>query len=144
MNLANGIHVSFYNLSRKIAADRWLIKVKCDALLPLRDDFADSVEDTEFRIFVKDRCKNGLVFTVVKERTFIDESEKDDLLSEMLAQLEKNSLQYVGSELFPEKFLERKMEDFKNEFRVRQEMAKVKKNEEEDEEPVDFSACFKD
>ncbi len=142
--LENGIHVSIYDMSKKLAGDRWLVKVKCEATFDLREDFLENIHDVELKSYVKQHYQQGLTHTIFKERIFIDEADKKDVRELMLCQLDENALAYMAGESFPQKFFDMKMDALKKDLAIKKEMDKVAITPDEDDEPADFSACFKD
>jgi len=142
--LANGIKVTIYELSKKIAADRWLIKVKCEAALNVQDDQFDALDDAELASAMKRDCANTVIHSLFRERNFIDEKEKGEVLQELFDQLTENVRAYMGGELFARKLFEKKVEEFRLKYQMQKEMAQVAATEEEDDGPADFSACFRD
>jgi len=144
--LGNGIHVNFYNISKKLAADRWLVKIKCEAICALKDDlFADvQGEDVDLVTGMREKYSEGLIHTIIKERTFVDEEEMEEILAQLLDQLSENFLNYMGSEIFPKKLFDQKFEEWKLEYTVKKEMGLLEEAEEDDDGPADFSACFAD
>ena len=144
INLKNDIQISFYDLSKKIAADRWLVRICCIATLKFQDKMLKELSaDLEIINAFKDRYANGLNLEVIKERNFIDESEKDDILKQLFSQIDENSLEYMGGPIFPMKLLKSKFKEFNKEYIERKQM-QVVDDIEEDDGTADFSACFRD
>ena len=138
--------VSFRDESKKMAADRWLIKLKCEASLPLTESYFDhlSLDDTDFLIFLRERLGSNLSYVISKERTFVDEKNKDKIYGDMLTELQENTVSYIGSSLFPQKLFESHFEKLKKEYAVKKEMDMLEEDAEDDDGPADFSACFQD
>ncbi|MBU4264123.1 MAG: hypothetical protein KKC76_19905 [Proteobacteria bacterium] len=142
--LANSIKVTFYDLSKKIAADRWLIKVKCEVALPVQDEQFDAIADAELASAMKQDCANTVIHNLFRERNFIDEKDKDGVLQELFNQLDENVRTYMGRELFPRKLFEKKVEEFRLKYQMQKEMERSATTDDEDDGPADFSACFRD
>lgn len=142
--LSNGIEVTYYDLSKKMAADRWLVKIKCDLLLIIDDALFDKISDKELRSGMVEKYRDGMVYSVTKERTFIDETEKENVFDQLLRQLDENAIFYVQSKKFPQKLFASKLEEFVKEFQVKKQMGMLHELEEDDDGPADFSACFED
>jgi hypothetical protein len=88
---------------------------------------------------------NGvLVHEFTKERNFVDENVKDEVVSAIIGQIHDNSLAYVANPVFAANLLQQKVDQFIQEQNVRREMGMVHDDEEEDDGPADFSACFRD
>lgn len=142
--LANGIQMTCYDLSRKIAADRWLVKVKCEAVLQVPDELFDAIDDADMASAMKQDCANTVIHTRYRERNFIDEKDKDGVRQELFNQLSENAQTYMGGELFSRKLFEKKVAEFKLQYQIQKERERLAVTDEEDEGPADFSACFRD
>lgn len=138
--------VSFCDESKKMAADRWLVKLKCEASLPLTESYFDhlSLDDADFLIFLRERLGSNLSYVISKERTFVDENDKDEIYGDMLTELQESTVSYIGSSLFPQKLFESHFEKLKKEYDVKKEMDMLEEDDEDDDGPADFSACFQD
>jgi len=142
--LPNDIKVAIYDLSKKIAGDRWFIRICCLATLSLNDTLLGELsEDEEMTAAFKERYNNGISLNLVKERNFIDETVKDQVVQELLDQIYEHSLDYMKNQTFPLKLVKSKFDAFKKEYYYRKEM-QVTDDNDEDDGPADFSACFKD
>ncbi len=113
LTLANGLQICFYDCSRRIAGDRWYVKLL--ARIPVKID--------EER-FVQLGGKPGLYaefleatggtpsFELHKERNFIDEREKDAVFEAILTRLKEHALNYLSHESFADKFLKKEIKSF--------------------------------
>lgn len=145
--LPNGITVTFYDLSRKVAADRWLVKVKCEADFEVGEPLYANMNDAKLAAAMQEEGANRMRHQLFRERNFIDAREKDAVLHDLFTQLHKNAITYMGSELFLRRLFEKKVEAFKLEYRIQEEIrrqAALAEGEDDDDGPADFSACFKD
>lgn len=148
LNLANNVHVAFYDLSKAIAGDRWFIRVSCVAKLPLSDTFFERLEeDKEIVNAMKESCDDMLTMEIIKERNFVDDQLKDDVVKQLILQIEENSLDYISSNIFPQKLFLNKLEEFKKKHLI---SLAAESNDafndvlDDDDGPTDFSACFQD
>ena len=143
-SLPNSIQVAFYDLSKPIAGDRWFVRICCVATLPVSEVFFEYLdEDKEILNAMKISCEDGLTMEIVKERNFVDEQIKDDVVKMFIDQITVNSLGYMGSKIFPQKLFLSKLEEFKKQYVVQKEML-INEPLDEDDGPADFSACFRD
>ena len=145
--LPNGITVTFYDLSRKVAADRWLVKVKCEADFEVGEQLFASINDAKLAVALQEDGANRMRHQLFRERNFIDAREKDAVLHDLFTKLHENAITYMGSELFLRRLFEKKVEAFKLENRIQEEIrrqAALAEGEDDDDGPADFSACFKD
>lgn len=148
LTLANNVHVAFYDLSKTIAGDRWGVRVCCVAKLPLSNTFFEGLEeDKEIVNAMKESCDAELVMEIIKERNFIDEQLKDDVVEQLILQIEENSLGYMSSDIFPQKLFLNKFEEFKKKHLLSiatESNSALRDVTDEDDGPTDFSACFQD
>jgi len=141
--LANGVTITYFDQSKKIAGDRYLVKVRCLASIPLQgwmvDALAASDPQTEF---CRERLAGNLTHEIVMERNFIDETEREKLLSGMISSLEEAVLGYLSKESFVRQLFARKVSELVEQYG---EAERVKFLEDEEEPPgvADFSACFR-
>lgn len=145
--LPNGITVTFYDLSRKVAADRWLVKVKCEADFEVGEQLFASLNDAKLAVALQEDGANRMRHQLFRERNFIDAREKDAVLHDLFTKLHENAITYMGSELFLRRLFEKKVEAFTLENRIQEEIrrqAALAEGEDDDDGPADFSACFKD
>ena len=144
MDLKNKVHIKFYDLSKTIAADRWFVRVCCEVETPFNEDFLLHLEeDAALLDSFRASCGDTLSMQVVKERNFVDETVKDDVVTQLIEQIEQNSVEYLGAESFPHKLFLSNFGEFKKTHLLCQTVD-VNTDLDEDEGPADFSACFKD
>lgn len=144
--LANGLHVVIRDNSKRIAADRWFVKLNC--LCEMEIDPASLARLTmgaeELAAFSKEQGGKAR-HQFIKERNFVDEGEREEVVAELLAQIEDTTLAYLATSGFATNLLQQNVDDFCQEYRVRQEMGLNRDSGEDDDDgPADFSACFED
>ncbi len=143
--LPNGMRLSFFDDSKIMTGDRWLVKLRCQAMMPLTDrDFAALPQgDQELLCYLRERFAGNLTFSSVKERVFVDKKDLPEIIAELLETYEANALDYLASPCFPEKLFATRVEKLTREYQVKKEL-NLLVEEEDDEGPADFSACFRD
>jgi hypothetical protein len=144
--LKNGVKVSLFDFCKPIAADRWYVKILCriEVAVPEEKLAGSGLEVKEQKVFCK-LCNNTLVHEFIKERNFIDEKEKDEVVAAIISQIQENSLGYMANQVFADNLFQQKVDEFMREQDVLRQMAMVKADfEDDDDGPADFSACFKD
>ncbi len=112
--LENGLKVQFYDYSRRVAGDRWLIGLLVKIPMKVeRQDF-DLFDDAQ-TLYEKFMEENGpeLSFQLKKERNFIDEREKAEVFSTLLSNLKEHALSYLGHKDFSSNYKKKKIEEFK-------------------------------
>lgn len=142
--LANGIRVTYLDESKKLAADRWLVKIRCRLTIPLQGWMSEALAgDDPQTVFCRQELDGQLLHEMVLERNFIDESEKGGLQEEMIERLEESVLGYLSREAFVRQLFTAKLTEVKERY-ARQGWSKVSPDEgDETPEPDDFSACFR-
>jgi hypothetical protein len=142
--LANGIVVRFYDESRRVAGDRWQVTVRYDAVVPVSETFWSLVsEKPELIAEIRATLGAEIVLTHVNERNFISVEEKEVLVAEIVSQARKNIFGYLADPGFPERFFKRRFKEAREEIERKEREVYVQDNE-EIEEPVDFSHLFSD
>ncbi len=142
--LENGVKLSLFDLCKPIAADRWYVKILCRMELAVPEEkLSGSPLDEEGQGDFVEHYNGILVHEFAKERNFVDENVKDEVVSAIISQIHDNSLGYVANPVFAANLFQQKVDQFIQERDIRKEMG-VDHDEEEDDDPADFSACFRD
>lgn len=149
LELNNNLSVSLYDLSRKVAGDRWLIRIKCIATAGLPEEFfkkkLEAEDDPGLVDDIKEKFGGTLSFEMSRELNFVDENDKDGVTVYLMDSLRNNTIDYIGRESFLDKLLAKKYEEFRREILTGRELGLTDQEEDdEDEGPADFSACFRD
>ena len=106
--LANGVVVRFYDESRRVAGDRWQVKVRYDAVVPVSETFWRLVSgEPEFIEEIRADLGAEIVLTHVNERNFISAEEKEALVDEIVSNARNNIFGYLAKPGFPERFFKR-------------------------------------
>jgi len=143
--LANSLFVKIIDQSRRIAADRWYIKIVCEVRMSLTDEhFANRHDDTpELSSAARRKMGDEITMEIVKERNFIDDAAKEEVIQDLLAGINDNVSAYLASEAFPDRLFNIRCRES-----IKQCAAKGRPVSDElvsdDDEPADFSACFRD
>lgn len=114
ITLPNGLNVQFYDYSRRVAGDRWLVGLLVRIPIKVeREDFSTFENGEELYKGFLEKHGDEIAFELQKERNFIDEREKDEIFSTLLSTLKKHALSYMGHKDFAKGFKKRKIEEFK-------------------------------
>lgn len=142
-NLANGVTITCQDESKKLAADRWLVKFRYRAAIPLQGWMLEALSGSDPQTaYCREQLSDGLVHEFVMERNFIDQAEKDRLLADIIERHEEAVLGYLSKEAFVRRLFEVQLAE------VSQRYAQLGWKERTDDgheapEPADFSACFR-
>lgn len=143
--LAGGMVVTIHDESRRLAADRWLVKIRCEVTLPLPAeclcDLAE--EDIGLKAAVLSKLGDSLSFLVVRERNFIDAQEKAAVVAGMVASVRENMVGYLANPHFPARLFARRYRELRESCLVERHYHGLAAAHDEDGGPADFSAIFR-
>lgn len=147
--LENQMTLTVYDQSKKMDGDRWLIKIVCEAEIPVEDGFFSRLPeaDSALRAEVREAMAGSLRFSVTKERTFVAETERSALVERMVAEIMTNMAGYLNRPDFPEKLFARRYAELRlacATARHYRNLPDQGREGDDDEGPADFSVCFKE
>ena len=106
MELENGLKLDCYDISRKLAGDRWYVGMIAQIDIPLTDFSLRNQQLSNYSIeTIRNALGESLRFQQKMERHFIDEKEKDALLQGLMDSFIKTSLRYISHPDFPGKYV---------------------------------------
>lgn len=143
--LGNGVIISVSDHSRKIAVDRWYIKVICQCSIKITEDLYNDIkqETTEIAACIRSQLGDMAQLELVRERNFVDEREKDQVVAEIHNKINDLIFGYLSSEQFPRKLFASSYDEAK--LKCLAVKGSMDDQQDECEEgPVDFSECFRD
>jgi hypothetical protein len=122
--LENGIELLLYDRSRVTAGDRWLVELKCEAHIPIDESYWDMVVEEEPRLLsdIRKILGDRLVFVTTKQRHFVDATECETILQEMVQQIHSSMLEYLKKPQFPQEFFKKQCRDAKQKVLIQQAM----------------------
>lgn len=144
--LANGMTLTFFDCSRRVAADRWFVRLRAELAVGLPDTVwqGRQEDDPELLASIRDRLGSTVSMTLERERTFIDAEERDAVLAELVAQVEDNLGSYLNDPAFPERLFARQYDETRQQCLLDRQCGRTPEEEDDDEGPADFSFCFRD
>ncbi len=101
--LPNGLAIKILDTSRKLAGDRWLVKMIAKIEIPIESLRFEAGEPAPEKII--EELGKKPVFTIERARHFIDEREKDEVFKKMVYDLKQTDLPYLGQHIFPKKYI---------------------------------------
>jgi hypothetical protein len=109
MDLTNGMQLNFYDASRKLAGDRWLISLIIRMEIPVAQVwFNDKKNSIETLNEVKEVLGEKVLFEQKRERIFVGESEKQAVLEELYDFFIDSVLGYLSNKAFPGRYVLKK------------------------------------
>jgi len=141
--LANGLHWSIIDHSRPVAADRWYVRVVCSLVMPVRPEtYAGLVMgDPELDLLTRQRLGDFLEHQLVRERNFVDRAAKDELVGQLTEQLRAIVGRFLEDEGLSVRLVAAKYREISELCAL--ERARETPVREDDNEPADFSHCFR-
>ncbi|MGB5157519.1 hypothetical protein [Desulfobacterium sp. N47] len=104
IDLESGLELEIYDVSRKLAGDRWYVGFIARIEIPITfiADYADSSEiDMEK---MKDVLGETVRFEQKRDRHYIDEKNKDAMLQGLIDDFLATTLQYFSGKDFAKKY----------------------------------------
>lgn len=112
MNLENGMQLDFYDASRKLAGDRWMVSLVVRMEIPVKDVLTkDPAQSTESAEEIAAVLGKNVRFEQKRERNFIDEARKDEIFQELYDHFVNSTFVYLSNEAFPRKYIAKKYKE---------------------------------
>ena len=106
IELSNGLKLDFYDISRKLAGDRWYVGLIAQIDIPLIDSLLTNQHLSQYSVEeIRNMLGKSVRFQQKRERHYIDEREKDDLLNGLMNSFIKRTLNYLSLPDFPGKYV---------------------------------------
>ncbi len=106
IELGNGLMLEFYDISRKLAGDRWYVGVIARIDIPMIDSLPTHQHLSHYSVEeLRNALGESVRFQRILERHYIDEREKDDLLNSLIKSFIKRTLNYLSLHDFPGKYV---------------------------------------
>ena len=112
IDLENGLELKLFDSSRKLAGDRWLVSLIARIEIPTNDSLLK--EDGSSSLNFDEAIKvlgEKLLFELKRERIYIDEKEKDEVLKEIQDSFLSTSLSYLSRSDFPKNYILKKFNE---------------------------------
>lgn len=100
INLRNGLTLTIYDLTRRIAADTVKVELSFQVKIDVLESFFDSPADY---LQLKNIFGEKLTYDHKLERSFVSDAEETVVRAELLETFKKNSLHYLSSPNFSRK-----------------------------------------
>ena len=111
INLANGLKLKIFDLSRLVAADTFKVEISFQTKVDLKESYFASPQDYAQ---VKNIMGDELTYENKRVRSFVYEKDQDSVRGGLINTFKNNSLDYVASVNFPQKLALSILKDIKN------------------------------
>jgi hypothetical protein len=109
MELKNGMTLNFYDASRPLAGDRWLISLIIRMEIPVVEALiADEGKSMDSVGEIKKVLGEKVLFEQKRERIFVRESEKQTVFEEVYNFFIDSVLGYLSNKAFPKRYVLKK------------------------------------
>lgn len=102
--LENNLRIHIYDASRRLAGDRWLVKLIARIPIAVDNVLSEAEAGLPTKAAVKELIGDELVFEQEKIRNFIDEREKDEVFQALLDHFLSHSLTYLSHPEFAKRY----------------------------------------
>jgi len=110
--LQNGLTLKFMDESRKIAADRWIVRVCVTIDIPVDIKwFEESAMDDVHFDRITERLGENVVFRQKKERNFVSDDQKSQVVQEICERTLEMGRGYMGRDSFAAKYILKRYAD---------------------------------
>jgi hypothetical protein len=100
INLANGLKLKIFDLSRPVAADTTKVEISFQTEIDLKESYFASLQDYAQ---VKNIMGDVLTYENKRVRSFVYDKDRDSVREDLINTFKNNSLDYVASVNFPQK-----------------------------------------
>lgn len=112
IDLENGLELKLFDASRKLAGDRWLVSLIARIEIPTNDLLLKKDGSPLLNVDeVKKALGEKLLFEQKRDKIFIDEKEKDEVMKEIQDSFLSSSLSYLSYSDFPKKYVLKKFNE---------------------------------
>lgn len=106
VDLENGLQLEILDSSRKIPGDRWQVELTVRINIPVR--MLSPADNTQVDLNVEEIMASlgeNVCFEHKRERNFIHEDQKDDVLNDLIGSFVFSSIDYVSNPDFPKRYI---------------------------------------
>ena len=110
INLANGLKLKIFDLSRLVAADTFKVEISFQIKVDLKESYFATPQDYAQ---VKNIMGDELTYENKRVRSFVYEKDQDSVREDLINTFKNNSLDYLASVNFPQKLALSMLKDIK-------------------------------
>jgi hypothetical protein len=106
VDLKNNLKLKFFDISRKLAGDRWYVGITARIDIPLTDSLLNEKLLSPYSVEeVRNALGETIRFEQKRDRHYIDEQKKDELLNDVMDSFLKSSVSYLLHPDFAAKYV---------------------------------------
>ena len=114
IELSNGLKLNFYDISHKLAGGRWYAGVIAWIDIPLIDSLLTNQHLSHYSVEeIRNVLGESVRFQQKRERHYIDEREKDNLLNSLMNSFIERTLKYLSHPDFPGKYVLKEFQTYR-------------------------------
>lgn len=112
IQLKNHMQLDIFDCSRKLAGDRWLIKLVARMKIPVSEVLFHNISPSGEAVNeIKNVLGENVFFEQKRERMFIDKTEKETTFKELYDSFMASTFDYLSNDAFPEKYVLKKFRE---------------------------------
>jgi hypothetical protein len=112
IELENGLVLKMFDLSRPVAGDRWIVSFEARIEVKIKPQYFDLNHTSPVSLDdIRALLGQKIVYRYKKERHFVGEHEKKEVLNHLKQNFLETGLRYLSSYLFPQKFILRRYKE---------------------------------
>ena len=112
VSLKNGLTLEFYDASKPVAGDRWLVSMVARVEVEVKPEYLMALDATDALLNdIRAVVGDNTAYRHEKVRHFIAETEKDEVLEGLKQRFLDANLKYLSSPDFPRKLILKKYQE---------------------------------
>lgn len=112
IKLKNRMQLDIFDCSRKLAGDRWLIKLVARMKIPISEGLFQNISHSGETVNeIKNVLGEKVFFEQKRERIFIDKTEKETIFKEVYDSFMASTFDYLSNDAFPETYVLKKFRE---------------------------------
>jgi len=108
IDLENSMQLNIFDGSRKLAGDRWLVKMIARIEIPVAEVLMQDGQQSKESVDEIIKVLGEKVFEQKRERIFVDETEKETIFEEVYDMFLNSTLTYLSNKEFPQRYVLKK------------------------------------
>lgn len=121
LDLENNLHIKIYDRSKKLIGDRYQVIMQAEMDIPITQTILENNDRLMPGIQeLKNMLGDKVTFKQTREKIFIDEGEKEKVMSNMIDSFINDMIPYLSRPDFPVRFINRQYQDQEKRIRLKQ------------------------